>query len=140
MKRIIGVSTFAMLLVVLAAVAPAQTAATSRLMRDKLSHAQRILEALTTSNYDLLARESVALSHVTNAEGWIVLKMPEYRRQSEEFVRIAEELAAAAKDRDLDLAAARFGALTMSCYQCHRYIKSMRLARPPRAAKGERHG
>jgi hypothetical protein len=129
MGRIMSCSTLAVLLVALAPAAPAQTPATGRLMREKLAHTQRILEALTTSNYDLLARESVALSQVTNAPAWTVLKMPEYRRQSEEFLRITEDLAAAATNRDLDLAAMRFSALTMSCYQCHRYIKSMRIAR-----------
>ena len=132
MRPIINVSTIVVLLVLivgLAPAAPAQTTATGRLMREKLAHTQRILEALTTSNYDLLARESVALSQATTSPAWTVLKMPEYRRQSDAFLRITEDLAAAAKDRDLDLAAVRFGALTMSCYQCHRYIKNMRLAR-----------
>jgi len=129
MRRIISVSTLVVLFATFAPATPAQTPGTGRLMREKLAHTQRILEALTTSNYDLLARESVALSQVTNAPAWTVLKMPEYRRQSDEFLRITEDLAAAAKDRDLDLAAMRFGALTMSCYQCHRYIKNMRLER-----------
>ena len=129
MKRIISLSATAVLLVAMAPAAPTQTPATGRLMREKLAHAQRILEALTTSNYDLLARESAALSQVTNAPAWSALKMPEYRRYSDEFLRVAEDLATAAKERDLDLAAVRFGALTMSCYQCHRYIKSMRIAR-----------
>ena len=128
MKRIIQLSLAFVSIVALAPAAPAQTSATGRLMREKLAHTQRILEALTTSNYDLLARESVALSQATNAPAWTVLKMPEYRRYSDEFLRVTEDLAAAAKNRDLDLAAMRFGALTMSCYQCHRYIKNMRLA------------
>ena len=131
MKRIVR-SVVVVSLVALAPPPPlalAQTPATGRLMREKLAHTQRILEALMTSDYDLLARESVALSQVTNAPAWTVLKMPEYRRHSEEFLRVSEDLAAAAKDRDLDLAAMRFGALTMSCYQCHRYIKNMRLAK-----------
>jgi hypothetical protein len=106
-----------------------QTAATGRLMREKLTHAQRVLEALTTSNYALLERESSALSEATKELGWMVLRTPEYARQSEAFLRSTEELVAAAKHRDLDLAAIQYVSMTMSCYQCHRYMKNMRIAK-----------
>jgi hypothetical protein len=108
--------------------APRQTAATSRVMREKLTHAQRLLEAITTSDYALLERESQALSRLTNDLGWMVLKTPEYRRQSDTFLRAADDLVAAAKQRDLDLAAMHYVSLTMSCYQCHRYVKNSRIA------------
>jgi len=52
----------------------------------------------------------------------------EYGRQSDAFLRATEELVAAAKQRDLDLAAMHYVSMTMSCYQCHRYIKNMRIA------------
>ena len=126
--------TRAVLLVVVTVMAMAssgsamQTAATGRLMREKLTHAQRVLEALTTSDYALLERESTALSAATKQLGWMVLKTPEYGRQSDAFLRATEELVAAAKQRDLDLAAMHYVSMTMSCYQCHRYIKNMRIA------------
>ena len=106
-----------------------QTAATGRLMREKLTHAQRVLEALTTSDYALLERESAALSEATKQLGWMALKTPEYSRQSDAFLRSTEDLVAAAKQRDLDLAAMQYVSMTMSCYQCHRYIKNMRIAK-----------
>jgi cytochrome c556 len=106
-----------------------QTVATGRLMREKLTHAQRVLEALTTSNYALLASESAALSDATKQPAWMVLKAPEYKRQSDTFLRATEDLVVAAKYRDLDLAAMHYVSLTMSCYQCHRYIKNARLAK-----------
>jgi hypothetical protein len=59
----------------------------------------------------------------------MVLKTPEYSRQSEAFVRATEDLVAAAKHRDLDLAAMHYVSLTMSCYQCHRYVKNARIAK-----------
>lgn len=106
-----------------------QTTATGRVMRQKLPHAQRILEALTTSDYALLERESVALVQLTKDLGWMVLKTPEYRRQSDTFLRALEDMVDAAKHRDLDLAAMHYSALTMACYQCHRYVKNTRLAK-----------
>ena len=107
----------------------AQTAATGRFMREKLDHAQKVLEAIMTSNYAMLDRESAALEKVTNDSAWMVLKTPEYRRYSASFVRAAGNLAAAARDRDFDAAEAANQALMTSCYQCHRYIKNARLVR-----------
>lgn len=109
--------------------APAgQTAATARVMREKLVHAQQVLRAIMISDYKLLERESTALSQVTKAEGWNVLTSPEYLRQSAAFVRSMDDLVEAAKQRDLDAAAVSYTAMTMRCYQCHRYLKGVRIA------------
>src|SRR5438105_3237772 len=112
------------IILLLSASASTQTTATARLMREKLTHAHRVLEALTTSNYALLEHESMALEETTKELGWMVLKTPEYERQSDAFLHAAEDLVAAAKHRNLDLAAMHYVSLTMSCYQCHRYVKN----------------
>jgi ABC-type sugar transport system substrate-binding protein len=131
-KQTAGRSIVLLLVTILAAgssgSAAMQTAATGRLMREKLGHAQRVLEALTTSDYALLERESTALSQATKQLGWMVLKTPQYSRQSDAFLRASEDLLAAAKAHDLDLAAMHYMSLTMSCYQCHRYVKNQRIA------------
>jgi hypothetical protein len=106
-----------------------QTPATGRLMRQKLVHAQRLLEAITTSNYGLLERETQALVAIPQSPAWMVLNSPEYRRYSEAFQRATQALLAAAKSRDLDKAVAVYQDVTMSCYRCHQYIKNMRLAK-----------
>jgi cytochrome c556 len=109
----------------------AQTPTTGRLMREKLTHAQHLLEALTTSNFALLERESDALAKIPLQPGWMVLHSPEYRQYSESFLRAVVDMNASAKARDMDEAAKQFQSLTMSCYQCHRYIKNSRLAQQP---------
>ena len=48
----------------------AQTARTRGLMQEKLTHAQRILAALTTSNYGLLQKEMLALQRLTQSPQW----------------------------------------------------------------------
>jgi hypothetical protein len=116
------------LLVTCGSAAPRQTPATGRVMREKLTHSQRILEAIMISDYALLERESAALSRATEAPGWSVLKSPEYLRQSDAFVRATRDLVDAAKQRDLDAAAMHYVSLTLSCYQCHRYLKNARIA------------
>ena len=109
--------------------AATQTPATGRLMRQKLTHAQRLLEAITTSNYGLLERETKALVAIPQAPGWMVLNSPEYRRYSEAFLQATGALLEAAKNRDFDKAVTVYQDVTMSCYRCHRYIQNMRLAK-----------
>lgn len=107
---------------------PAQTPSTGRLMREKLTHSQKILEAIMTSDLALLERESAQLEGVTRSPAWSVLQSPEYVRQSNAFLRAAQDLVDAAKGHDLDAAATHYMALTQSCFQCHRYMKNRRLA------------
>ena len=108
-----------------------QTAATSRVMREKLVHGQQILRAIMVSDYALLDRESAALVQLTRAEGWQVLNSPEYIRHSDTFRRSAEDLAEMGKARDLDGAAVAYTSLVMRCFQCHRYLKGIRVAEVP---------
>jgi cytochrome c556 len=108
---------------------PAQTARTAPMMREKLAHAQGVLEALTTSNYDLLGREAGALSRIAQSPRWSELKTKELRVQVDDFLKAVNELDAASKRRDLDSAAASYGAVVASCYQCHRRLKDSRIAR-----------
>ena len=123
------------LLAVAASPSRAQTPATGRVMREKLAHAQKILEAIMTSNYSALEHESAALEQATRSPGWDVLKSPEYRRQSEAFMRATQALQEAAKAHDLDAAIMRYGSMTLACFDCHRYIKNSRIASQPSAPK-----
>jgi cytochrome c556 len=108
---------------------------TARLMRQKLAHAHRILDALTTSDYSMLDRESTALSRVAESPLWeSLLKTPEFKGYGDAFRKVAGDLAAAGRQRDLDAAATLYGTLTMSCYNCHRHVKGSRIARRPEVA------
>ena len=112
-----------------AAGSPAQTARTGAMMREKLGHAQKILEALTTSNRDLLAAESGALVTIAKSPRWAELKTRELGIYTESFLKAVAELDAAAKRNDFDTAAAQYNAMTTACYQCHRRLKDLRIAR-----------
>ncbi len=115
-------------LVLSGTLAPAQTPATGRVMRDKLTHSQKILEAIMTSDYASLDWESAELVKATELPAWSVLKSPEYLRQSAAFVRATQDLRDAAKARDLDAAAMDYMSLTLTCFQCHRHLKGARIA------------
>ena len=128
-RAIVVLATVLLMIVSTTERAATQTPATGRLMRQKLTHAQRLLEAITTSNYVMLERETAALVAIPQSPAWMVLNSPEYRRYSEAFRRATQALLDASKSRDLDKAVGIYQDVTMSCYRCHQYIKNMRLAR-----------
>ena len=106
-----------------------QTPALHRVMREKLDHAQRILAAVVTSDWATLERESGELARAADDPAWTVLKTPEYKRESDAFLRATRDLLNAAKQHDLDAASTAEIALTTSCVQCHRYVARQRVAR-----------
>jgi hypothetical protein len=114
----------------------AQTARTGAVMREKLGHAQKVLEALTTSNRDLLLAESGALVRIAQSPQWAELRTRELEIYTAKFLQAVADMDAAARRNDLDAAATQFTTMTMACYQCHRRLKDMRIARQPSAVPG----
>jgi hypothetical protein len=105
----------------------AQTARTKQVMRAKLDHSQKILEAVVTSNWQLLDHESRDIASVVQDPAWSALVMPEYIRHSEAFLRATNDLTEAAKLRDLESASLGLISLTASCVSCHRYMARARI-------------
>jgi cytochrome c553 len=112
-------------------VADAQTARTGRLMREKLLHSQRILGALTTSDYGLLQKETLALTRITQNPTWTELITAELRPYTGDFTKALADLAAAADRRDYDAAGRSYSALTSACFSCHKHVMNSRIARAP---------
>ena len=106
----------------------AQTVALNRVMRQKLVDAQGVLAAVVTSNWRELERSSRALAKATEDPAWLVLRTPEYTKESEAFVYVVNELVDAASRRDAETAPLAYAAMTMRCVQCHRYVARARLA------------
>jgi cytochrome c556 len=115
-------------LLLAAGAAQAQTARTGPMMREKLVHTQRVLEALTKSNYDMLSRETAALSRIAESPTWAELKTRDLGVFADAFLKAVANLADASKRRDLDAAAVNYSTLVTTCYQCHRQLKSLRIA------------
>ena len=93
--KILKLAVVPVLIVLFGVVAPAQSPATGRVLREKLGHSQKFLEAILTSNFAQLERESAALSKATQSSAWSVLRGPEYVRQSERFLKSLQEMDAA---------------------------------------------
>ena len=100
----------------------------AKFMRAKLEHAEKLLEGLTTENYDLLVKESQALVLLSQSADWQVLQTSDYAAESSEFRRAADGLKQAGKAKNLDAAALRYVDLTLKCVHCHKYVRSVRLA------------
>jgi cytochrome c556 len=113
-----------------AGISTAQTARTARLMREKLQHSQRILAALTTSDYGLLQRETQALTAITKTPVWSELITPDLRPYTTDFTKALADLSAASERRDYDAAGASYGALVASCIDCHKHVAKSRVAGP----------
>ncbi len=103
----------------------------SKLMKLKLGHAERVLEAVAIEDFALLEKESQALSLLTQDEYFRVLVTPEYVRHSTDFRRSADSLTKAARDKNLDAAALAYMDMTMKCVNCHKYVRDVKMARKP---------
>jgi len=111
--------------------ADAQSARTRRVMQEKLQHSQRILAALTTSDYALLQKEVQALTRVTQSPQWTELMSSGLTAYTGSFTKALASLAAAADRRDFDAAGASYTAVTAACFSCHKHVMSSRIAQAP---------
>lgn len=110
------------------AASPPQSIQLGNVMREKLAHAQRILEAVVTSNWVALETQSRELQQLTADPRWTVLKYPEYAQHSSAFIRSIEALHTAAAQRDEVKTAPAYIDMTLQCVACHRYLARQRLA------------
>lgn len=113
--------------VVSIAAAPSQGPALNTVMHEKLAHAQRLLEAVVTSDWIALETHSRELEGLTGDRRWMVLKYPEYVQHSAAFVRVVQDLHRAAAQRDLEAAPKAYADLTLECVKCHQYLARQRI-------------
>ena len=102
--------------------------ATKEFMRDKLELTQGILEGLAVENFDLILSRSQRLSAMSQEVGWKVFENPDYEQQSIAFRRNVDALTKAAKNKNLDGATLAYVRVTMSCVECHKYVRGRLVA------------
>jgi hypothetical protein len=95
-------------------------------MQVKLEDSKKVLEGLTTENFDLMVKNSQEMSLLSEDALWQVLQTPEYVQRSADFRRITDRLTEAARKKNLDGAALAYVELTMSCIECHKYVRDQR--------------
>jgi hypothetical protein len=111
-----------------ATVSASQGPELNSVMREKLAHAEKILEAVVTSDWPSLETHSRELERLTNDPRWMVLTFPEYARHSAAFVRSVQALHTAAAQRDVEEAPRAYVTVTLQCVECHRYLARARMA------------
>jgi hypothetical protein len=99
------------------------------LMRQKLKHSQKILEAIATNDLDSLAKHADELIIISKEAEWKVIKTPRYETYSNDFRRNAEALIQSAKEKNLDAAALAYVDLTLNCVKCHKHVREVRMTR-----------
>jgi hypothetical protein len=127
MKSTLTSSAAVLLVAITSGTASSQTVRLNQVMRRKLEHSQKILEAVVTSNWQLLDAQTKEMARVTRDPAWSVLQFPEYARQSAAFLRATDDLAEAARLPDLEGASLGFVALSTSCVACHSYMARSRI-------------
>jgi hypothetical protein len=100
----------------------------AELMRLKLDYAKNVLEGLTLEKMDLVADNARELKLLSAAAEWepATVPGPLYLVYTREFQRIADSMAASARDRNLDGATLAYVQLTTNCVECHKYVRSTR--------------
>lgn len=97
--------------------------AVKEFMRDKLELSQKVLEGLSMEDYDLIAAKALKLTAMTQEADWRAFENPDYEQQSAMFRRQVEALARAAKNKNLDGATLAYVRMTMSCVECHKFVR-----------------
>ena len=98
-------------------------------MKAKLAHSQQVLKGLAMEDFDLIAKNSQAMSLLCEDELWQVLQTPEYRERSTEFRRSVDAVTEAAKKKNLEAAALGYVDVTLKCVNCHKFVRKVRMAR-----------
>jgi len=97
-------------------------------MRQKLEHSKNVLEGLATENFDLISKHARKLSAMSQEPGWHAFDNPGYAWRSEMFRRNVDALVKTADDKNLDGATLAYVKVTMSCVECHKFVRGKEAA------------
>lgn len=97
-------------------------------MRQKLEHSKQALEGITMQDFALVAKHARKLRAMSQEAGWGSADNPDYLRHTVSFRRAVDALAAAADQRNLDGATLAYVKVTMSCVDCHKFIRGKKVA------------
>jgi len=100
----------------------------SHFMRLKLDASGQILEGLAVEDFDLIKEGARKMNEMSTAEKWRVSNDAMYRNFSGDFQRVTQDLVKAAEEENLDRAALKWMDATMSCIECHRYSRGIKIA------------
>lgn len=95
----------------------------STFMRLKLEPAKAMLEGIALADFEMIGKSAGKIRNLMLDESWMVVQSDEYRRQSNEFRTIIEQVQQAAKDKNVDRATLAYVQMTIRCVQCHELLR-----------------
>lgn len=95
-----------------------------RFMHQKLDASNEVLEGLVTEDFALIEKGAATMRKLSAAEQWQVSNDALYRQHSNQFRRIMENLEKKAKDKELEGATLAWVEGTMSCLECHKWVRN----------------
>ena len=105
---------------------PIQKRTRAEFMRQKLEFSKQVLEGLALEQFATIEKGGKALKKLSEAAEWEVAIIPnatDYVMLTTDFQRHADELVKQAKAKNIDGATLAYVKLTMSCVQCHKFIR-----------------
>jgi hypothetical protein len=105
---------------------PVQKRTRAEFMREKLNFSKDVLEGLALEQYATIEKAGKALKKLSEAAEWEVATIPgvtDYVMLTTDFQRHADELVKQSKAKNIDGATLAYVKLTMSCVQCHKFIR-----------------
>ena len=92
-------------------------------MQRKLTHSHRVLEALAKKDFKELEAGADGLIECVKDLTWRINETERYLVYTNDFLRRAEGLKKAAKDKNIDAAALSYVDLTLTCVKCHQFLR-----------------
>ncbi len=96
----------------------------ARFMRQKLGASNKVLKGLVTDDFEEIEKGADALMKMSLAEEWRVSNDPSYARFSLDYQHTVRKLKAKAKKGTIDGSALAWVDVTMSCIECHEWIRN----------------
>jgi hypothetical protein len=100
----------------------------AKFMRAKLGSTDKILEGLVTEDFEKIAEGAKELETLSSAEQWRVSNDAMYAHFSADFRLVAKNLQKDAADKELDAASMKYIRLTLSCIECHKFVRATLVA------------
>jgi len=98
-------------------------AKTSTFMRLKLEPMKGVLEGIALADFAMITKNAGTIRNLMLDEGWMVKQTEDYRRQSDEFRKVVDQLRVAADAKNIDGATLAYVQMTLRCVQCHQSLR-----------------
>lgn len=94
-----------------------------RFMRGKLKMVNKIVEGISTEEFDLVEEGALELAALSESATWKSTKDPFYGHYSSNFEHAVRGLLAAAKSESIEKATFAYVHVTISCTACHQHVR-----------------